>query len=43
MVQPNLFPFKINSSYYAKWNKSDREREILYDTTYVWNIKHKTN
>ena len=21
--------------YYAKWNKSDRERKILYDTTYV--------
>ena len=27
--------------YYAKWNKSDRERQILYDIIYVWNIKNK--
>ena len=27
--------------YYAKWNKSDRERKILYDFTYVWNITNK--
>ena len=26
--------------YYAKWNKSDRERQILYDTTYMWNLKN---
>ena len=25
--------------YYAKWNKSDRERQILYDFTYMWNLK----
>ena len=25
--------------YYAKWNKSDRERQMLYDITYVWNLK----
>ena len=25
--------------YYAKWNKSDRERQILYDITYMWNLK----
>ena len=23
----------------AEWNKSDKEREILCDTTYVWNLK----
>ena len=23
-----------------KWNKSDRERQILYDTTYMWNLKN---
>ena len=23
----------------AKWNKSDRERQILYDTTYMRNLK----
>ena len=29
--------------YYAKWNESDRERQILYDFTYMQNIKNKTN
>ena len=28
--------------YHAKWNKSDRERQILYDLTYIWNPKNKT-
>ena len=23
--------------YHAKWSKSDRERQISYDITYVWN------
>ena len=26
---------------YTKWNNSGRERQILYDITYVWNIKIK--
>ena len=25
--------------FYAKWNKSDRERQISYDFTYMWNLK----
>ena len=25
--------------YYAKWNKSDRERQIPYDFTHIWNLK----
>ena len=25
--------------HYAKWSKSDRERQILYDITYMWNPK----
>ena len=25
--------------YYALWNKSDRERLILYVITYMWNLK----
>ena len=29
--------------YYAKLNKSDRERQILYDFTYMWNLNKKTN
>ena len=26
--------------YYAKLIKSDRERQILYDMTYMWTLKH---
>jgi len=29
--------------YYAKWNQSDRQRQILYDFTYMWNLKSKAN
>ena len=25
--------------HYAKWNNSDRERQIPYDFTYMWNLK----
>ena len=25
---------------YAKWNKSDRERQIPHDFTHLWNIKN---
>ena len=42
-----ILPFVHNMDgprgYYAKWNKSDRERQILYDFTYMWNLKNKTN
>ena len=26
--------------YWTKWNKSDRERQISYDITYMWNLKN---
>ena len=29
--------------YYAKWNKSIRERQIPYDVTCMWNLKSKIN
>ena len=29
--------------YSAKGNKSDRERQILYDFIYMWNLVNKTN
>ena len=29
--------------HYAKRNKSDKERQILYDFTYMWNLKNTTN
>ena len=25
--------------HYGKWNKSERERQILYVITYMWNLK----
>ena len=25
--------------YYAKWNKSDRGRQIMYDFTLMWNLE----
>ena len=29
--------------YHAKWNKSETERQISYDMTYMWNLIHDTN
>ena len=29
--------------YHTKWSKSDRERQISYDITYMWNLKCDTN
>ena len=29
--------------YYTTWNKSDRESQIPYNFTYVWNLKNKIN
>ena len=29
--------------YHTKWSKSDRERQILYDITYIWNLKNNTS
>ena len=29
--------------HYAQWNKSDRERQILYYIASVWNLKNTTN
>ena len=25
--------------YHTKWSESDRERQILHDITYTWNLK----
>ena len=27
--------------HYAKWNEPDRETQILYDLTYMWNLKKR--
>ena len=29
------------SGHYAKWNKPVKERQILHDITYMWNLKKK--
>ena len=29
--------------YHTKWSKSERERQILYDITYTWNLKYDTD
>ena len=29
--------------YHTKWCKSDRERPISYDITYMWHLKNDTN
>ena len=29
--------------YHTKWSKSERERQISYDITSIWNLKHDTN
>ena len=28
---------------HTEWSKSDRERQILHDITYMWNLKNGTN
>ena len=29
--------------YHTKWTNSERERQIPYDITYMWNLKYDTN
>ena len=31
------------SDYHTRWNKAERERQILCDITYMWNLKYDTN
>ena len=28
---------------HTKWSRSERERQIPYDMTYIWNLKYGTN
>ena len=37
----HLWHYKTRE-YYIKWNKSDWERQILYDLD-MWNLKNKTH
>ena len=41
-----ILPFaKTNGlgKYYTEWNNPDWERQILYDITYMCNLRNKTN
>ena len=29
--------------FHTKWRKSDKDRQILYDIAYMWNLKNDTN
>ena len=29
--------------YHTKWTKLERERQVPYDITHVWNLKYYTN
>ena len=28
---------------HAEWSKSEREKQVPYDITYMWNLKYNTN
>ena len=30
-----------NGAYYTEWSKSERERQILYMNTYIWNLERQ--
>ena len=33
----------VTRDYHTKWSKSERERQIPYDITHMWNLKYDTN
>ena len=33
----------LDRDYHTKWGKSDRESQLSYHITYMWNIKYDTN
>ena len=39
----NLVIFTTWIDLQVKWNKSEKEKKILCDFTYMWNVKSKTN
>ena len=43
MMQLTCSNMDGSKDYHTKWNKSDRERQTLYDITYMWNLKSNTN
>ena len=39
-IRSNMVATRV---YHTKWSKSERERQMLYDITYMWNLKYDTN
>ena len=33
----------VTRDHHTKWSKSERERQITYDITSMWNLKYGTN
>ena len=33
----------VTRDYHTKWSKSEREKQIPYDITYMWILKYDTN
>ena len=33
----------VPRDYHTQWSKSDRERQVLHDITYMWNLNYDTN
>ena len=33
----------VTRDYHTKWSKSERERQVSYDITYMWNLKYGIN
>ena len=33
----------VTEDYHTKWNQSEKERQIPYDITNIWNLKYDSN
>ena len=42
-IMPFAATMDATRDYHTKWSKSERERQIPYDITYMWNLKYDTN
>ena len=42
-IKKNEICSNMDGDYHTKWGKSERERQIPYDITCMWNLKCDTN
>ena len=33
----------VTRDYHSKWGKSEQEKQIPYEITYIWSLKYDTN